>query len=226
MLSMSAKFKINNSGSYEYLVHGQNLQIEFHIPYSIFTIINYKELHTRIWFHKSLTGIYYKAPFIRFYNFLINHNFLGFKNRELLPTNFQYPNTSYKYNSNFIPNCFLDNVFKLKPSSGVINTIANHHYPTITFIGIGLGLRIYNKKLNIKLINLKEEKLTIINKVKFPTFSRELLEINQSSQIIRIIPNLISFNKLNSKLKPIQSRITFNKSLISQKLINYTTENK
>ena len=223
---MRPKFKINNSDSYEYLVHGQDLQIEFRIPYSFFTIVNYKELHTRIWFHKSLTSIYYKAPFLRFYNVLIHHKFPGLKNRKLVSTDFEYPNTSYNYDSNFIPNSFLDNIFKFKSNNGVINTKANYHYPYIYFIGFGLGISFYKKKLNIKLIDLKEEQLTIVNKVVFPSIISEQVKINHITPIINIIPNMISFKKSDLELVKSYSTINYNKTIINQKLNNYTTNNK
>ena len=150
---MQAKFQYNNSTSYEYLIHGQDLHIEFKITNALFTIVNYKKLHTRVWFHKAFSSIYYIAPLYRFYNFLITKNFPGFKNRDLVATNFDYPGSSYKYQANFIPDCVLDNRFKIMGSEGTVNTIANFHYPTIVFIGIGFGFKVFRKKIVVKIID-------------------------------------------------------------------------
>ncbi len=210
---MRAKFEINNSDSYEYLIHGQDLKIEFQIPYTIFTIVNYKQLHTRIWLHKLFSSIYYKAPFVLLYNFLINHNFPGFGKCNLLATNFDYPGTSYKYKTNFIPNCILDNKIKIKSSKGVINTIANYHYPTINFIGIGFGFRIYKKNLIINMVDLKDEVITIKNDIKFPIIAKDITMINSNKPEIELSQNSISINKANIELKPKLPTINLNKSL-------------
>jgi len=210
---MLAKFEFNNSKSYEYLIHGQDLHIEFRITNALFTIVNYKELHTRVWFHKAFSSIYYIAPFYRFYNFLINKNFPGFKNWKLVATNFEYPGSSYKYQANFIPDCILDNKFKIMRSKGAINTIANFHYPSIIFIGIGFGFKIFQKKLVVKVIDLKEEETTIKNNIHYPEISKELTKINPENPIIKISQNPISLNKLNLELKTSQPTINVNKSL-------------
>jgi hypothetical protein len=210
---MLAKFEFNNSKSYEYLIHGQDLHIEFRITNALFTIVNYKELHTRVWFHKAFSSIYYIAPFYRFYNFLINKNFLGFKNRKLVATNFDYPGSSYKYQANFIPDCILDNKFKIMRCKGAFNTIANFHYPTVVFIGIGFGFKIFRKKLVVKEIDLKEEVTTIQNTIQYPVVFKELTKINPENPLIKLSQNPISLNKLNLELKTPQPRININKSL-------------
>lgn len=210
---MQAKFEYNNSTSYEYLIHGQDLKIEFKISDALFTIVKYKKLHTRVWFHKAFSSIYYIAPFYRFYNFLINKNFPGFKNRKLVATNFEYPGSSYKYQANFIPDCILDNRFKILGNEGTVNTIANFHYPTIVFIGIGFGFKVFRKQLVVKKIDLKEEETTIQNTIQYPVISKELTKINPGNPIIKISPNPISLNNLNLDLKPKQPIININESL-------------
>ena len=219
---MRLKFEINNSENYEYLIHGQDLQIKFQIPYCLFTIVRYKQLHTRIWFHKSFSSIYYLAPFFRFHNFLVGHKFPGFKNRKLISTNFDYPGSSYNFKPNFIPKCILDNKFKIMPNEGAINTIANIHYPTIVFVGIGFGLRIFRKKLNVKIIDLKEEVITIKNNIQYPIINNDLTNINTETKRININQNSISFNKSIIELKTLQPKITINKSLTN---INHFIEN-
>ena len=219
---MQLKFEINNSKSYEYLIHGQDLHIEFEISNALFTIVNYKQLHTRVWFHKLFSSIYYVAPFYRFYNFLIKKNIPGFRNRKLVATNFDYPGTSYNYKSNFIPNCVLDNKIKIKSNQGFINTSANFHYPTIIFIGIGFGFKIFKKQLVVKIIDLKEEETTIKNSVQYPTILKDLTKLNAVTPVINIYQNSISLNKSNFNLKTTQPKITINKSLTN---INHYIEN-
>jgi hypothetical protein len=210
---MQGKFQYNNSTSYEYLIHGQDLKIEFKISDALFTIVNYKKLHTRVWFHKAFSSIYYIAPFYRFYNFLINKNFPGLKNKKLVATNFDYPGTSYKYQADFIPNCILDNKFKIMSSEGTLNTIANFHYPTIVFIGIGFGFKVFRKKLVVKIIDLKEEVTTIQNTIQYPNISKKLTKINPGNPLIKTTQNPISLKKLNLDLKTKQPIININESL-------------
>jgi hypothetical protein len=210
---MQGKFQYNNSTSYEYLIHGQDLKIEFKISDALFTIVNYKKLHTRVWFHKAFSSIYYIAPFYRFYNFLINKNFPGLKNKKLVATNFDYPGTSYKYQADFIPNCILDNKFKIMSSEGTLNTIANFHYPTIVFIGIGFGFKVFRKKLVVKIIDLKEEVTTIQNTIQYPNISKKLTKINPGNPLIKTTQNPISLNKLNLDLKTKQPIININEYL-------------
>jgi hypothetical protein len=219
---MQLKLEINNSKSYEYLIHGQDLHIEFEISNALFTIVNYKQLHTRVWFHKLFSSIYYVAPFYRFYNFLINKNIPGFRNRKLVATNFEYPGTSYKFRSRFVPKCILDNKIKIRSNKGFINTSANHHYSKIIFIGIGFGFKIFKKQLVVKIIDLKEEETTIKNKVEYPTILKDLIKLNAVTPVFTISQNSISLNKSNFDIKTTQQKIIINKSIFN---INHFIEN-
>lgn len=163
---MNPKFEINNSNGYEYLIHGQDLQIKFKIPYSLFTFVIYKQVHTKLWFHKFLTGTYYVSPFVYFFNFLVNQRVPGFKNKNLLSTNFEYPGTSYKYNS--IPDSVWDYRVKLRFSLGTINTFANAHHPTLLFLGIGWGFRMPRLDLNINYVDVIEEKFEESTSIDLP----------------------------------------------------------
>jgi hypothetical protein len=98
-------------------------------------------------------------------------------------------------------------------SEGTVNTIANFHYPTIVFIGIGFGFKVFQKKLVVKVIDLKEEETTIQNTIQYPVISKELTKINPVNSKIKISQNPILLNKLNLELKTPQPRININKSL-------------
>jgi hypothetical protein len=223
---MPLKFKINDSKSYEYLIHGQEVKINFQIPNALFTIVIYKQLHTRVWLHKSLSGSYYTAPFIKLYNYLILKNFPGFKNRIIVVPNLDYPNTYYKYNPNFIPNCILDYKIKFKTNRGEINTVANLHYPRIKFIEIGFGIRIHTKELNIKLIELEEEKKKINPIISLPVFDKAKILLKVIEPKIQLIP--ISIPNTNSKiiLTKQQPKLEIKSSTLNTRLINLIKENK
>ena len=223
---MPLKFKINDSNSYEYLIHGQEVKINFQIPNSLFTIVIYKQLHTRVWLHKSLSGSYYTAPFIKFYNYLIQKKIPGFKNRSIAATNFDYPNTYYKYNVNFIPNCILDYKIKFKTNRGEINTVANLHYPIIKFIEIGFGFRIHTKELNIKLIELEEEKKKINPTIPLPFFDKAKILLNVIEPKIQLIPHSIPNTNSKVKLTKPQPKLEIESSILNTKLINFIKENK
>jgi hypothetical protein len=107
----------------------------------------------------------------------------------------------------------LDNRFKILGNEGTVNTIANFHYPTIVFIGIGFGFKVFRKKLVVIKIDLKEEETTIQNTIQFPFISKELTKINPGNPTIKIYPNPISLNNLNLDLKTKQPIININESL-------------
>jgi len=177
---MSFKFEINNSENFEYLIHGQELHIQFQMPYCLFTIISHKETHTKLWFHKFLTGAYYTAPFIYFYNFLILKSFPGLKNKSILDTTFDYPGTAYKYDRT--RNSIWDNQIKIKKNNSILHTSANYQHPVFLFIGFGLGINVKKLKLNINNVTVLDDKI--------------------EAPKTRIIPNLV--NITNQTLKAIR----------------------
>ena len=196
---MKISYKIINSKGYEYLIHGQDLNISYNSTHSLFTIVYYKQVHTRIWLHKFFSGVYYTGPFIYFYNFLINKKFPGFSNLKILPTNFDYPGKSYKFNEKLISK--LDRKIKIKLNSGIIKTYANNNFKTIIIIGIGLGIKIRRINLNVKLIDINDNQIN-----KPPNITPPIL-INYSNKFlatikpIQIIQNIFKID--NTKIESI-----------------------
>lgn len=190
---MSLKFEINNSENYEYLIHGQDLQIKFQIPYCLFTIVRYKETHTKLWLHKFLTGTYYTAPFIYFYNFLILKSFPGFKNKSILDTTFEYPGTAYKYNRK--RNSIWDNQIKIKKNNSTLQTSANYQHPGFLFIGFGLGIKVKKLKLNINNVDVIEDRIESPKAVIVP----EIVKIdNQTLETIRPLYIKLNITEINN----------------------------
>jgi hypothetical protein len=196
---MNSKFEINNSENFEYLIHGQVLSIKFYIPNCLFAILIFKEPHTKLWFHKFLSGIYYLAPFIYFYNFLVLKNVLGFKNKNILNTNFEYPGSSYKFNK--VRTSIWDLRIKLKFNKTIIQTSANSKYPKYIFIGFGLGITIKKLQLNINNLDVIDSKINApvikIKPILANVSNQKLISINP----IKIKPNSIIINKINLKSK-------------------------
>lgn len=196
---MSFKFEINNSENYEYLIHGQDLQIKFHMSYCLFTIVKYKETHTKLWLHKFLTGTYYTAPFIYFYNFLILKRLPGFKNKSILDTTFDYPGTAYKYNRK--RNSIWDNQIKIKKNKSILHTTANYQHPGFLFIGFGLGIKVKKLIFNINCVEVIEDRIESPKAIIVPN----LVKItNQSLEAIRPIYiklNVTEINKLKTDTK-------------------------
>lgn len=215
---MELKFQINKSTSYEYLIHGQDLHLNYKISNCLFVIIIYRVMHKRLWFHKFLTGTYYIAPFIHLINFCINKKLPGFRNLELRSTYFDYPGSSYHFND--VPQSIWDYRIKLKLSTGEIQSAANYNYPTFTFIGVGFGLLIKNKKLNINPVVVKEEKFKTTPKISTPQLinhSTTLLKANQKVSINNPKCNLNN-NQTNVSIESLNFKV--NTSQITQELIN------
>ena len=215
---MHPKFEINTTNGYEYLIHGQDLQIKFNMPSTLFTFVTYKQVHTKVWFHKFLTGTYYIAPFVYFFNFLVNSKIPGFKNRNLLSTNFEYPGTSYKYNT--IPNSIWDYRLKMRFSLGTINTFANAYHPTINFVAFGFGIRFHSLKLNINYVDVIEEQFQESTSIELPTFynlSNTNLDTNQP---VIINQPTLSINQNGILFKTKQPLLNINSEHTSLELIN------
>jgi hypothetical protein len=190
---MSIKFEINNSENYEYIIHGQDLQIQFHMPFCLFTIVRYKETHTKLWLHKFLTGTYYTAPFIYFYNFLILKSFPGLKNKSILDTNFDYPGTAYKYNRK--RNSIWDNQIKIKKNKSTIHTTANYQHPGFLFIGFGFGIKVKKLIFNINSVEVIENRIESPKTVIVP----DIVKIdNQSLEAIRPLYIKSNFTEINN----------------------------
>ena len=198
---MSLKFEINNSENYEYLIHGQDLQIKFQIPYCLFTIVRYKETHTKLWLHKFLTGTYYTAPFIYFYNFLILKSFPGFKNKSILDTTFDYPGTAYKYNR--IRNSIWDNQIKIKKNKSILHTTANYKHPGFLFIGFGLGVKVKKLIFNINNVEVIEDRIESPKAIFVPNLVNITNQTLVAISPIKIKANITEIHKLktDSKIK-------------------------
>jgi len=198
---MPIKIEINNSSSYEYLIHGQDLHLKFHIPYSLFSIVFYKQTHTRLWFHKFLTGVYYISPIIYLVNFLIDKKVPFFKNKKKINTIFDYPGKSYKFNVK--RNSIWDYRLKLKTGIGTINTFANRQNPKFIFIGIGLGIYIKKLTLNINFVDIKEENIDEPVKINQPTLINHLYQNTYyaNDMNLNIINNKIEIDKSNLEIK-------------------------
>lgn len=215
---MSFKFEINNADSYEYLIHGQDLQIKFHIPYCLFSVIRYKETHTKLWFHKFLTGIYYIAPFIYLVNFFIHKKVPFFKNKKKISTTFDYPGTSYKYNVD--RNSIWDNRFKLKKGIGVINTYANSLNPNFIFIGIGLGIYIKKLTLNINFVDIKEENIQEPSQIEYPILVNHSNLNTPCANNINICNNSIEIEKSNLEINIPTLDYSIDDNYLTKELIN------
>ncbi len=215
---MQLKFQINKSTSYEYLLHGQDLHINYEISNCLFVFIIYRELHQRLWFHKFLTGTYYIAPFILLYNFCVNKKLPGFRNSEARATFFEYPGTSYHFNER--KSSIWDYRLKLKLNSGSLQSVANVNYPTFTFIGIGLGFLIQTKKLNINPIAVKEEKFSQSPKIVTPHLKNHTnTPLKIDSKIIMNNPTCnLNKNQINVSTPSIDFKI--NTTLITKEIIN------
>jgi hypothetical protein len=198
---MSIKFEINNSENYEYLIHGQDLQIKFHMPYCLFTMVIYKETHTKLWFHKFLTGTYYIAPIIYFYNFLILKSFPGLKNKSILDTTFDYPGTAYKYNRK--RNSIWDFQIKIKKNKSTLHTTANYQHPGFLFIGFGLGIKVKRLKLNTNNVEVLEDRIESPKAIIVPNLVNITNQTLLTISPIYINSNVTKINKIktNSKFK-------------------------
>lgn len=196
---MSIKFEINNSENYEYLIHGQDLQIKFHMPYCLFTIVRFKETHTKLWFHKFLTGTYYIAPIIYFYNFLILKSFPGFKNKSILDTTFDYPGTAYKYNG--IRNSIWDNQIKIKKNKSILHTTANYQHPGFLFIGFGLGVKVKKLIFNINNVEVIEDRIESPRAIFVPNLVNITNQTLVAISPIKIKANITEIHKLKTDTK-------------------------
>lgn len=196
---MSIKFEINNSENYEYLIHGQDLQIKFHMPYCLFTIVRYKETHTKLWLHKFLTGTYYIAPIIYFYNFLILKSFPGFKNKSILDTTFDYPGTAYKYNR--IRNSIWDNQIKIKKNKSILHTTANYQHPRFLFIGFGIGVKVKKLIFNINNVEVIEDRIESPKAIIVPNLVKITNQSLEAIKPIYIKLNVTEINKLKTDTK-------------------------
>lgn len=196
---MSLKFEINNSENYEYLIHGQDLQIKFHMPYCLFTIVIFKETHTKLWFHKFLTGVYYIAPIIYFYNFLILKKLPGFKNKSILDTTFDYPGTAYKYNR--IRNSIWDNQIKIKKNKSILHTTANYQHPGFIFIGFGLGVKVKKLIFNINNVEVIEDRIVSPKTIFVPNLVNITNQTLVAISPIKIKANITEIHKLKTDTK-------------------------
>ena len=196
---MSLKFEINNSENYEYLIHGQDLQIKFHMPYCLFTIVIFKETHTKLWFHKFLTGVYYIAPIIYFYNFLILKKLPGFKNKSILDTTFDYPGTAYKYNR--IRNSIWDNQIKIKKNKSILHTTANYQHPGFIFIGFGLGVKVKKLIFNINNVEVIEDRIVSPKTIFVPNLVNITNQTLVAISPIKIKANITEINKFKTDTK-------------------------
>jgi hypothetical protein len=205
---MSFKFEINNSENYEYLIHGQDLQIKFHMPYCLFTIVRYKETHTKLWFHKFLTGAYYTAPYIYFYNFLILKSFPGFKNKSILDTNFDYPGTAYKYNRK--RNSIWDNHIKIKKNKSTLHTTANFQHPGFLFIGFGIGIKVKKIIFNINNVEVIEDRIESPKAIIVPYLVNITTRTLETIRSVYINSNVIEIHKLKTDTKIKQTICSIN----------------
>jgi hypothetical protein len=200
-----------DSNSFEHLIHGEKIRIDFLFEGELFVYVKYRQLtdsHFGIKFYNFIT----KRIF-----FLINAIFF------FLKPSFDKAKSKYKYIDSNKKEDKYKTIRKLKFNRGHINTVANFYHPEIQFISVGLfSYNIKNTKLNIELINLINNKVepkpanidVNINTKKIAQKSPAgILNVTKQA-LFKFQKNTIRLPNGKFLLKPTQSKLVIKNNII------------
>ena len=193
-----------DSNSFEHLIHGEKIRIDFLFEGALFVYVKYRQLSNNIiillinYISKTFFNLCKKIFFIPELKKNESESILKIEDK-------------YK------------TIRKLKFNRGHINTVANFYYPEIQFISVGLFS--YTKE-NVK---LKVEKISLINNIVEPTPSKITVNLNKEKILhklsmntlivnkqspLKFLKNKISLPKENFLLKPTQSKLVIKINII------------
>ena len=193
-----------DSNSFEHLIHGKKIRINFLFEGELFVYVKYRQLSNNIiillinYISKTFFNLCKKIFFIT-----------ELKKNE--------SESSLKIEDKY------KTIRKIKFNCGHINTVANFYYPDIQYISVGLFS--YTKE-NVK---LKVEKISLINNIVEPTPSKIKVNLNKKKILhklsmnslivnkqppLKFLKNKISLPKENFLLKPTQSKLVIKNNII------------
>ncbi len=200
-----------DSNSFEHLIHGEKIRIDFLFEGSLFVYVKYRQLSDSH-FGINLYNFITKKIF-----FLLNTIFF------FLKPSFDKAKSKYNYIDSNKKEDKYKTIRKIKFNCGHINTVANFYYPEIQFISVGLFS--YTKE-NVK---LKVEKISLINNIVEPTPSKLKVNLNKKKILhklsmnslivnkqppLKFLKNKIRLPKENFLLKPTQSKLVIKNNII------------